>query len=81
MDPLTFILGGAIGLVMGVTGAGDRVHMAELNSPTGRFVWTRRAAAGFVGIGAVTGFVSGLLLVLGVGVAMAADVARRVAAG
>jgi uncharacterized membrane protein YfcA len=38
-----------------------RTHVAELNPSTGRFVWTRRAAAGFVGIGTVTGFVSGLL--------------------
>jgi uncharacterized membrane protein YfcA len=36
-------------------------HVAVLDPHTGRFVWTPRAGAGFVGIGVVTGFISGLL--------------------
>ena len=36
-------------------------RLAHVDPATGRFVWTPRAAAGFVGIGVVTGFVSGLL--------------------
>jgi len=36
-------------------------HVAELDPSTGRFVWTPRAWGGFVAIGVVTGFVSGLL--------------------
>jgi uncharacterized membrane protein YfcA len=39
----------------------EHTHMAQVDPATGRFLWTRRAATGFVGIGVVTGFVSGLL--------------------
>jgi uncharacterized membrane protein YfcA len=39
--------------------------VAELDPATGRFIWNRRAATGFAGIGAVTGFMSGLLGVSG----------------
>ena len=35
--------------------------VAQLDPATGRFVWTRRAWAGFAAIGATTGFTSGLL--------------------
>jgi uncharacterized membrane protein YfcA len=40
-------------------------RLAERDRSTGRFIWTPRAAAGFAGIGAVTGFVSGLFGVAG----------------
>jgi uncharacterized protein len=39
----------------------ERNHVATLSPRTGRFVWTRRAWAGFGGIGAAMGFLSGLL--------------------
>ncbi|HVK32935.1 MAG TPA: sulfite exporter TauE/SafE family protein [Burkholderiaceae bacterium] len=42
-----------------------RGHVATLNPSTGRFVWTRRAWAGFGAIGAAMGFFSGLLGVAG----------------
>jgi uncharacterized protein len=42
-----------------------RSHVAALDPETGRFVWNRRAVAGFCGIGAVMGFMSGLLGVSG----------------
>lgn len=38
-----------------------RGHVATLSPQTGRFVWTRRAWAGFSAIGAAMGFFSGLL--------------------
>jgi uncharacterized membrane protein YfcA len=40
-------------------------HVAEVDPATGRFVWTRRAGAGFFGIGGAMGFLSGLLGVSG----------------
>ena len=43
----------------------SRRLVAELNPSTGQFVWTAQAATGFVGIGLVTGFFSGLLGVAG----------------
>jgi uncharacterized membrane protein YfcA len=42
-----------------------RGHVATLSPQTGRFVWTRRAWAGFSAIGAAMGFFSGLLGVAG----------------
>jgi uncharacterized membrane protein YfcA len=42
-----------------------RGHVATLNPETGRFVWTRRAWAGFGAIGAAMGLFSGLLGVAG----------------
>lgn len=42
-----------------------RGHVAVLDPDTGRFVWNRRAVAGFAGIGSVMGFMSGLLGVSG----------------
>lgn len=40
-------------------------RVAERDQSTGRFIWTPRATAGFTGIGAITGFVSGLFGVAG----------------
>lgn len=45
--------------------APPRMPVAELDRSTGRFIWTPRAGAGFVAIGAVTGLFSGLLGVAG----------------
>jgi uncharacterized membrane protein YfcA len=43
----------------------EREAMVELNPQTGRFIWDRRAFGNFAAIGAVTGFMSGLLGVSG----------------
>lgn len=48
-----------------VDDAPPRMPVAELDQSTGRFIWTPRAAAGFIGIGAITGLFSGLLGVAG----------------
>ncbi len=45
--------------------AAPRGHVAELDPATGRFRWTRRAWAGFLSIGSLMGFLSGLLGVAG----------------
>jgi len=45
--------------------APPRGAMAELDPATGRFIWNKNAVASFAGIGAVTGFMSGLLGVSG----------------
>lgn len=42
-----------------------RGAVAEIDPATGRFIWNRRAFSSFAGIGAVTGFMSGLLGVSG----------------
>jgi uncharacterized membrane protein YfcA len=47
------------------TAATEREALVELSAQTGRFIWDRRAFTGFAGVGAVTGFMSGLLGVSG----------------